>query len=102
MKDLLMFILLISLIVYQISNNKNILKQLKKSQVFGVAVTYIAMIIVATIIIYYGGNWIAGLFPTIILKYLVFGIIVIATFYYLGILVNKVLYKITGRVLPKN
>ncbi len=101
MKDILIIILCVGLTIYHISNNKGMLKQLKKIQLFGVAITFIFTVILATILIFYGGNWIAGLFSNIILKYLVFGVIVIATFYLLEIIVNKVLYRITDGVFPE-
>lgn len=102
MKDVLNIIVCVCLIIYHISNNKSSLKQLKKTQNFGVAITFIGALIAATILIFYGGNWIAGRFSNIVWKYLIFGVVVIATLYLLGIIVNKVLYKITDGLLLKS
>jgi len=86
--------------VYVISKNKKILKQLTKPQIFGVVISYLAVVFIAFILIYFGGNWIAGHFSNTLFKYMVFFAVVCVSLYLCISLLNKVLDKITNSILP--
>lgn len=102
MQNFFSVILLIVLIIYQVYSHREKLKQLKFSQIAGIVLTYLLTIAVATIVIYFGGNWLANLFPTTALKTIIFTIVVIATFIGLGLVVPKILKRITGGIFSKD
>lgn len=100
MKDILVVILSIVIITYIIFKNWKKLKELTKLQIFGVGITYLSVASLGGSFIYYGGNWIAGKIPNLILKYIVFvGVICMTLYVCIGVL-NKLLRKITNGVFP--
>lgn len=102
MKDWFSVVLLVVLIIYQTYNHRDLLRKLNKRQLLGIVLTYSMAILVATIIIYYGGNWLANLFPTTLLKFIVFMVVVIVTFIGIGFVISKVLHRITGGLLSED
>ncbi|BAQ10608.1 transcriptional regulator [Bacillus sp. OxB-1] len=102
MKSILMTTLFIVIVIYNIRKNREILKQFTKLQIIGVGISYLIAIFLAFILIYYGGNWLAGQISNIILKYVVFIVIVLIALYLCVGILNKVLQKITNGVLPRN
>lgn len=101
MYDILMMALFIAFTIYVILKNRKILKELSKIQILGVGISYIVTVITAFICIYFGGNWIAGYSPSIIVKYIVQLIVVCITLYLCVSILNNTLEKITKGVLPK-
>lgn len=102
MQNFFSVILLVGFIIYQTYSHREKLRQLKFSQIAGIVLTYLLTIAVATIIIYFGGNWLANLFPTTTLKTIIFTIVVIVTFIGLGLVVPKVLTRITGGIFSED
>jgi len=102
MKDFLMPTLFIIIMTYTIYKHRKNLKQLTKLQIIGVGISYLVATLFAFILIYYGGNWIAGEMPNIILKYLVFTVVVCIALYLTGNILTKALQKVTNGILPKN
>ena len=99
---MLFFKILLAIItlVYVISKNKKILKQLTKSQIFGVVISFLAVIFLAFFLIYFGGNWVAGHFSNTLFKYVIFFAVVCVSLYLCINVLNKVLDKITNSILP--
>ncbi len=88
-----------------IVNNKETLrafKELGKLQLLGVALTFVSTVVVASALIFYGGNWIAGQFSNIFLQSFSFLVVVFLVFYSIGTVSDKVMSKITNGALPKN
>lgn len=105
LKDFILITLLILLMIRNFIKNKDTLrefKKLNKAQLLGVAINFILTVIVATVLIFYGGNWIAGQFSNIFLKTSVFAFIVLLVLYFIGSLSNKAMSKITHGILPKD
>jgi hypothetical protein len=102
LKSIQMTTLFIVIVIYNIRKNREILKQFTKLQIIGVGISYLIAIFLAFILIYYGGNWLAGQISNIILKYVVFIVIVLIALYLCVGILNKVLQKITNGVLPRN
>lgn len=101
--DFLMIILFIVVTIYHIYKNREVVvKELTKFQIFGVGASYLVTIIFAFILIYYGGNWVAGLFSNIFFKNMVFLAIVCMALYLSVSILNRVLLRITNGVLPKD
>ena len=100
MNDIFKILLFIITLIYVIAKNRKIFKELTKSQVFGVVISYLAVIFIAFILIYFGGNWVAGHFSNTIFKYVVFFAVVCISLYLCIILLNKILQKITNSILP--
>lgn len=87
MKDIIITIFLVLLMARNILKNKEtvkIIKKLKKTQLAGIALSFVFTVLTATVLIYYGGNWIAGQFSNSVLRYLVFGVIVLMVLYVMG------------------
>ncbi|WP_145543229.1 hypothetical protein [Virgibacillus sp. SK37] len=102
MKDILITTLSIAIIIYALFKNRKTLKKLTWLQNFSVGISYLAAIFLAFILIYYGGNWVAGQFSNIIFKYLIFLVIVCIAIYLSVSILNKVLNKVTNGILPKS
>lgn len=105
LKDFILITLLVLLMIRNFIKNKDTLrefKKLNKAQLLGVAINFILTVIVATVLIFYGGNWIAGQFSNIFLKTSVFAFIVLLVLYFIGSLSNKAMSKITHGILPKD
>jgi uncharacterized membrane protein required for colicin V production len=92
------------LTIYVILKNRKVLngllKELSSVQILGVAISYIVTITIAFIFIYYGGNWIAGYFPNMVVRYIIQLIVVCITLYLCGSVLGKALQKTTKGVLP--
>ena len=71
MEDVLKILLSIVIMIYVILKNRKIFKELTKSQIFGVGVSYLIAIIIAFILIYFGGNWVAGHFSNTLIEYMI-------------------------------
>jgi hypothetical protein len=103
MKEILLFLSFV-LTIYVILKNRKVLngllKELSSVQILGVAISYIVTITIAFIFIYYGGNWIAGYFPNMVVSYIIQLIVVCITLYLCGSILSKVLQKTTKGVLP--
>lgn len=102
MKDILITVLSIVIMIYVILKNRKIIKQLIKFQIFGVGISYLFTIFIAFILVYYGGNWIAGQFSNTFFKYIIFFAVVCIALYLCVNILNKVLQKITNGILPKS
>ena len=102
MEDVLKILLSIVIMIYVILKNRKIFKELTKSQIFGVGVSYLIAIIIAFILIYFGGNWVAGHFSNTFIEYMIFLAVVCVSLYLCVRILNKVLQKITNGILPKS
>lgn len=101
MKDILMSVLFIIITIYIIWQNRKTLKKLTKIQLIGVVLSYLVAIFVGVFLVYYVGNWIAGQFSNIFLKYIIFLAVVCIMLIFCGGILRKVLEKITNGTLPK-
>lgn len=99
--EYLLITISIVIIIYRIIKNRLTLKELTKSQILGIGLSYLLATLIGFILIYYGGNWIVGLISNIILKYIVFLIIVLIVLDISVMILNKLLLKITKGILPK-
>ena len=102
MKDILMTAFFIVIIIRTILKNRKVIKELTKLQIYGVGISYLVATLMASICIYYGGNWVAGHFSNIIFSYVIFLAVFCIALYLCISILNKVLQKITNGVLPKN
>ncbi|MDX8046284.1 hypothetical protein SH601_09795 [Gracilibacillus sp. S3-1-1] len=94
-------ILAVLFILYQIWDNKRLIKALSLLQIIGVILSFILYIGLATTIIYYGGNWFISFIPVKIIKYIVMFIIVGFTIYTIKVLLQKTLVKITNGIIQE-
>lgn len=95
------YIMIAAFPVFAIYKIRALLKKFSKTQIIGIALSYLAAISLAFICIYYFGNWIAGFALNSIIKS-IFSIAVILASLMLSIsILNKVLEKLTSGVLPK-
>lgn len=84
MTDWLLVILLALLAARNFLHSKETLRELKKlskARLAGVAVTFIITVAGAASLVYYGGNWMMGLFSNIFLKASVFTLVLFLVFY---------------------
>jgi|SRR5699024_9682169 len=102
MKDVLILGLSVLVIVYVVIKNREKLKELSTSQILGVGASYLLATILASLLIYYGGNWIAEQFSSLLFKYIAFiGVVLLSLCLCINLL-NKVLQKITNGRLPNS
>lgn len=101
MEAVLTFISLIAVIIAKVLKNKKRLAQLTVYQMIGVGAAYVVSVFIGFIMIYYGGNWIAGKMPYEILSTIVFILIVIAALSICVSLMNKTIHKVTNGLLPR-
>lgn len=101
MKDIFMSALFFIITIYIIWQNRKTLKELTKVQLFGVVVSYLVAIFFVFCLIYYGGNWIAGQFSNMVLRYIIIIVVVCIVLFLCGGILQKVLEKITNGVLPR-
>lgn len=101
----MIFIVLTTLLIIRILlNNKETLSTFKKlsiTQIIGVTINITLTVVIATTLIYFGGNWLAGLFSNIFLQIMIFTITTLLVLYVISYLSNKAMYKITNGILPK-
>ncbi|QUW20606.1 hypothetical protein JSQ81_12155 [Sporosarcina sp. Marseille-Q4063] len=105
MNDFVLITLLVLLMARTFIKNRDTLrayKKLSKTQLLGVVITFIFTVVIATTLIFYGKNWIAGKFSNIFLESFIFVVIFFFVFYFIGTISDKVMNKITKGALPKN
>lgn len=76
-------------------------KKLNKTQLLLAVMYFLFTVFAAAVLIYYGGNWLAGQFSNIFVQAAVFALVVFVVFYFLGNLSNKMMRKITDGLLPR-
>ncbi|WP_113927966.1 hypothetical protein [Bacillus sp. P14.5] len=87
-------------IIYKINKNRDLLKTFTKTQIFCVAVSYIAATIAAFVCIYFFGNWIASFVQNSFIRFIIFFAVIITTMFVCISILNRALKKITNGVLP--
>ncbi|MGD6965632.1 hypothetical protein ACQCVP_04335 [Rossellomorea vietnamensis] len=87
--------------IYKIYKNRYLLKKFSKTQIVGIALSYLAAISLAFVCIYYFGNWAAGFAPNSIIKFIISMAAILASLLISISILNKVLEKLTNGVLPK-
>lgn len=102
MENIFMFVILIMIVIKNISSNRDLLRKLSVVQIFGVGFSYVATVVLAGLVIYYGGNWLAGFFSNGIIKFIIQMTVIIVVLYTLVGILNRILAKITNGMLPKN
>lgn len=104
MSDYVLIILLVLLMTRTFIKNRETLKEYKnlsKTQLIGVIVTFIFTVAASTALIVYGKNLIEGKFPSPFLEAFIFLVIFFFVFIIIGTISDKVMKKITKGVLPK-
>lgn len=79
MEGILTIIIALLVITREVKKHRHKMKTLSTSQITAIAVTYIIALAVATFMIYFVGNWIAGWFMTPFIQSSIFILIVILT-----------------------
>lgn len=105
MGDYVLIILLVLLMTRTFIKNKETLKEYKnlsKTQLLGVAITFIFTVGISTALVVYGKNLIEGKFPSPFLEAFIFLVIFFFVFIIIGTISDKMMKKITNGVLPKD
>lgn len=89
------------LAIYKIYKNRDLIKKFSKTQIVGIALSYLAAISLAFICIYSIGNWAAGYTPNSIIKFVILITVILASLMISISILNKALEKLTNGVLPK-
>lgn len=89
------------LAIYKIYKNRDLLKKFSKTQIIGIALSYLAAISLAFVCIYYFGNWIAGFALNSIIRFIISIAVILSSLLISISILNKVLEKVTNGVLPK-
>lgn len=104
LKEFLFIALLVLLMLRNFIKNKDTwkaFKKLNKTQLLLAVMYFLFTVFAAAVLIYYGGNWLAGQFSNIFVQAAVFALVVFVVFYFLGNLSNKMMRKITDGLLPR-
>ncbi|MCA0971607.1 hypothetical protein LCM20_13450 [Halobacillus litoralis] len=91
----------LALLFYIGYRNRNVINKLTHLQLATALLGYLVTVSIGFVFIYYGGNWLAGVFSNVVIKYGVFVSVVLVTLYVCKGLLGKWLHKATGGVLPK-
>lgn len=102
MVNILISTFFIIITIYLILKNRKIYKQLTKLQILGVCLTYLIIIYLLFICIYYGGNWIGESISNLIVRKLIQLVVIIISLIIFENILDKMLKKITNGILPKN
>lgn len=86
----------IAILVVTINTNKDRLKQISTWRNIGIILSFFITITVATLLIYYGGNWFVGFIPNDFIQNIVFFIIVVLLISLLSTGLNKTIQKIVN------
>ncbi|MEO2076584.1 MAG: hypothetical protein ABGX20_14540 [Bacillus sp. (in: firmicutes)] len=95
MKDILMNLFFFVVCIYVVMRNKMVFKKLTIPQLLGVVFSYMGVICIGFICIYYGGNWISGYLKTNIIRTVVELLVIVTSLTVCQMILKKLLLKIT-------
>lgn len=96
-----MSLFFVAVCIYVFIRNKLVFKKLTRPRLFGVFFTYIIVICIGFICIFYGGNWIAGYLKSSIIRTVVELLVIITTLTICQIILKKLLLIITKGALSR-
>lgn len=95
MSGIFLIISFIGILVVTVITNLDKLRQINVWQGIGVIISFFITIALATLLIYYGGNWLVGFIAYAFIKNVVFFIIVLLVIMMMSKGLNKTIGKIT-------
>ncbi|GIO25149.1 hypothetical protein [Oceanobacillus sp. J11TS1] len=96
-------VLSVVLLVCTLVKNRKELKEkylkLHYAQIIGVIISFLITLAIATILIYYVGNWLVSFISFTFLRYAAFFVIIAVVLFFCSSALNRVLTKITKGIL---